>query len=449
MFAQLNIVGVNSDKPVSKIDYLEQPVKIDNLFRADVDEYAYLNRYKPVIPKGQLYYHTEYSLDGLRVQGDSIIFGLLPGYYKLVGVLLTRKDMEPFCRFFHTDGEQDPYTSWRFDYPFYICDKDSSVVRAKVKYPDFNRREAFVNSIKNRFIALPSSNELKRKIASKEMRYVDQCCYVIEDLDGRLFYLLSEGESWINVEYVNKVVNLFKGKDFYLLKYDRNNFDICRGYITDYYTKNELPVDINVCGIYSEIRRNASQAYTFAAGLDNISSFKCEDVVIDGKDILVVLNIDGNIVTTKVAESFYEISFSVEDDNGNAILEYGIRHLSIGGRHLSMFSKDDCTQFKSDSQQAISLIELSNAEREARYAFEQENKKREILNKYGDFYGNKILQHKLAIGMTQEMCIESIGYPSNKAKSVNAYGETSVWFYSDYMSLVFIDKKLQQVNSSF
>ena len=62
---------------------------------------------------------------------------------------------------------------------------------------------------------------------------------------------------------------------------------------------------------------------------------------------------------------------------------------------------------------------------------EKKERKQMIYAKYGSVNGQRILEHKIWIGMTKEMAIESWGKPKKNNRTVNAYGTSEQWIYSN------------------
>lgn len=63
---------------------------------------------------------------------------------------------------------------------------------------------------------------------------------------------------------------------------------------------------------------------------------------------------------------------------------------------------------------------------------ENEEYRENIIKKHGVTYGNLILDNKISIGMTQEMCIEAYGSPRSKNKSTTSLGVVEIWTYKKY-----------------
>ncbi len=63
---------------------------------------------------------------------------------------------------------------------------------------------------------------------------------------------------------------------------------------------------------------------------------------------------------------------------------------------------------------------------------ENEEYRENIIKKHGVTYGNLILDNKISIGMTQEMCIEAYGSPRLKNTSTTSLGVVEIWTYKKY-----------------
>lgn len=76
---------------------------------------------------------------------------------------------------------------------------------------------------------------------------------------------------------------------------------------------------------------------------------------------------------------------------------------------------------------------------------EQRQYRDAIIAKYGEVYGNKILQHKVAIGMTKEMCLEAWWFPNDTYKNTTNNGVIEVWIINYKTRLYFLDNKLYMI----
>lgn len=76
---------------------------------------------------------------------------------------------------------------------------------------------------------------------------------------------------------------------------------------------------------------------------------------------------------------------------------------------------------------------------------EKENKS--IIAKYGKINGNLIIQGKVKIGFTKEMCIESWGKPESINKTTGKYGTHEQWVYEEGNYLYFDNGKLTTIQT--
>lgn len=87
---------------------------------------------------------------------------------------------------------------------------------------------------------------------------------------------------------------------------------------------------------------------------------------------------------------------------------------------------------------------LNNAEKEKLHLNKQreiETKKQAIKIKYGDFWGQKIIDNVVGVGMTSQMCKASWGTPS----FITHESEFEVWQYNYKTFLYFKDSKLKTI----
>lgn len=58
-------------------------------------------------------------------------------------------------------------------------------------------------------------------------------------------------------------------------------------------------------------------------------------------------------------------------------------------------------------------------------------RRKELVTKYGSYYANLIMNSKICIGMTKDMCIESWGKPQHINTTTTASIEEEQWVYWD------------------
>jgi hypothetical protein len=89
----------------------------------------------------------------------------------------------------------------------------------------------------------------------------------------------------------------------------------------------------------------------------------------------------------------------------------------------------------------------------------QEQYRANMIQKYGEKYGNLIAKGEICVGMTKDMCRESLGRPEQTNKTTNVLGEVEVWTYisnwvmsvwynieeKEYMFVTFMDGKVTSI----
>lgn len=85
----------------------------------------------------------------------------------------------------------------------------------------------------------------------------------------------------------------------------------------------------------------------------------------------------------------------------------------------------------------LALEEKINRERKVR--------EKNIIKKYGKYYGNLILQKKVVIGMNENMVIESWGRPEDINRTIGSFGVHEQWVYDGGNYLYFENGKLTTI----
>ena len=102
---------------------------------------------------------------------------------------------------------------------------------------------------------------------------------------------------------------------------------------------------------------------------------------------------------------------------------------TIGNRSDSLYCMWGwCLRSEADSIKYLVGQRELIAEREKKAKDEQ--KRKEVINKYGETIGQSILAGKACVGMTKEACKEALGTPDKVSSSSSSYGNMEVWVYS-------------------
>lgn len=97
-----------------------------------------------------------------------------------------------------------------------------------------------------------------------------------------------------------------------------------------------------------------------------------------------------------------------------------------------------CGRFhlKSDYEQVILAERLAKNKRKAN-----------LIRKYGTAIANLIIQGKVRIGMTKQMCLESWGEPDDINTTIGSYGTHEQWVYGNGYYLYFENGKLTNIQN--
>lgn len=393
LWGQLNIVGVNAEKPQTKNNYFERPVIVEKYIRKyyeKVNPYDNPDHLFDCFPEGQRFFYYGGD-DGYCMDADTLQ-GLPQGYYNYVGVLVCREQAAP------------------------IVEKQKNLERF---YKD-----------------LKTISSLKEKIILEDNYRIWPFWKIIEDDSGKKYCIPYSYDSYrerhlLVMEYYNEISRVLKDKEVALI----NNAILERGrskvfeedFFFDYWTKTPIP-----CKIF-----NLAQAREHG---HEIQYYHVNDIVVDVEKgiqiIAVICDPYGNIFSVPIPLS----GAIVDMYSGGIAVKTGKDYHS--GRLF--YPKDDFLNY-------ISMTKQTEQERKDRENLEKQQKAKAeqarrtaIIQKYGEKMGNLILQQKIALGMTTEMVRESIGHPSRSYKNTTAQGTTTVLEYA-YLVLTFENDNLVSV----
>lgn len=459
-WAQLNIVGENTEAPKTSIDYLNHPVSVEKVF----SPYSpFSNQLEGFLPNGNMLYipKDDFSFScPIRIEEDRILFGIPKGYYNIVGVYsyleeypdITRKASWIISDYYKIK-ERVGFTSssgiltfdefkkdYRIDWNS-RKDLDESEIQSRLyKYRDGTSYQQFMNDI-----ALGKSSSLSPQM------------YLLEDKEGNIYYAHKEyfryyyDMPFFMVDYVNEISKIYKGANVYVYTYYDDNT------IKDFYTGSLVNVPTAIIskynrtsapGVYNKkgdyYPSSLSDANTIVTKKDPSKKLLCKDIVIDKNKILAVLEKDdGSSFSVPLPARFATFYFNGYEDYPFILNfldvpdDYANNTLLISDVALSAFEKD---------YSAASKASAKKQQKEAdEYSRQEKARRQEILAKYGNEYGRLINEHKLAMGMSPEMCVASIGFPSHYYKSQSSSGEFLVYKYFN-MLLYFRDNKLVRID---
>ena len=123
-------------------------------------------------------------------------------------------------------------------------------------------------------------------------------------------------------------------------------------------------------------------------------------------------------------------------------------------KEVELLAAQKQAQEEAERKQAEAEYARLKAERKAQYQKKLEEEKQrkmqwrvDMINKYGEKYGQAIIEGKVMLGMSPKMCEESWGIPIDKFNTTTVLGTTSTWLYNYKTSLHFVNEKLMKIEN--
>lgn len=172
------------------------------------------------------------------------------------------------------------------------------------------------------------------------------------------------------------------------------------------------------------------------------------------KDIIPVRYGDNELLDYK----YFMIIGRSEDGSGIMLIPFVnniFNHMSYADKYRESLEVEK--QKKAEEAEARAKIEAeaeaeAEAARMAKYRQEQLAHKNNLIRKYGQHNAELILNMKVAIGFTKQMCIEAKGQPKYKRTRTTQNEVVERWTYDELFSdydtvLSFVNDKLVQIDS--
>ncbi len=310
-----------------------------------------------------------------------------------------------------------------------------------------------------------SINEAQRiKQIRGEKAYTDiitDLCYCFGDVWGRNI------GAFISIPYYDYIVDNLKGHDVYIsLKSSSNAFE---DYVTKQYIDNIFKENSNIWRHDSLKKEDVTTAV----------SAKCVDIFVhDDYQICGLFEIDGNKFTLPITEftiegkslaipnghynsTYYPFPVFSIDNGRSSAYDFGriITQNTINDV-IALFDEAEllAAQQQAQAEAEKKRIEAERAKRRAEQEAalqkwlneEQERKaqwRAEMISKYGEKYGNAIIEGKVMLGMSQQMCQEAWGRPTDKFNTITSNTTKSTWLYNYKTYLHFVDGKLVKIEN--
>jgi len=213
-------------------------------------------------------------------------------------------------------------------------------------------------------------------------------------------------ETMIFVGYFEKIKQLWLDKTIYIT----GNNEYTEKKTIDLVTKEEII-----------LKTTSLEEYKNGKG----HPFKCTSVSIY-EDVNALKNSDRMIVVAVL-----------EDSDSKFVVE--ARYLRYFDYHCIFTPKefyDKELDNKALNAQPVNKIDLKEQQR-----------KNQIIQKYGKVKGENVLKERITIGMTKSMCKDAWGLPLYTRKQITTKGTNEIWIYNFKTKLIFENDILIQIDN--
>lgn len=264
--------------------------------------------------------------------------------------------------------------------------------------------------------------------------------YTCKDSNGKLFYISARDIKdyvtrfkYIMVSFYENVEKLLKGQKIALF----NN----RDYIIDYISNEPIKISLN----YGKpiLKKDLGLFYCQAEINPNVKFLQCKDIVLKEGLILAIIEYgQGNF-----AVPIYEID-NWENDSSTPELNVNRFWSSDGMKIVSEQELNNVVSNFNTVQNKLRASQLNAAQESAQASAQYKQKRlKNLTSKYGAEMASVIAEHKVKIGMTQEMCKEAWGRPYETYTTTTAAGSTQIWIYGYKTRLYFVNDRLNKIKN--
>lgn len=217
--------------------------------------------------------------------------------------------------------------------------------------------------------------------------------------------------------------------------------------IHDYITQKEINVNLTG-GSLINYAMDIDGEYCSDCSIFGIENYyQCKDLIIyNGKFVVILGNELG------------EFSALLNMDDGNlpsfvrpwqfSIVKYWIYYYnSMGYNPIYLVPKDKIDSKFQEWRMSEKEKKVKRQKAEQERIAKQKKHNADIIAKYGEKYGKMILQHKVAIGMSKEMCREAGWYPRDTYRTTTNRGVSEIWVINYKTALYFSDGILYMIEN--
>lgn len=222
-YAQIKIVGVNTNAPESKINYLETPVQVESFLSSYIPSNP---KFSPGdLPNNEQLYLSEYWSLGYRFDTDSTItVGVPEGYYNIAGCYIYKEEIAEIQK-----KTMKIAKAHNTNYPYGRTQFDSG--RSEVE-----RFESYFYGFEL------TKQQLQEKISLSNNPSIDVPMYILTNSKGEEYYIrpfFFRDAKYVMIDNVLFFENLYKGKNFNFY-----SFYPVHNYVSDIYSKLKVPITV-------------------------------------------------------------------------------------------------------------------------------------------------------------------------------------------------------------
>lgn len=408
---------------------------------------------------------------------STICFKELPvDYYEVVGIIRYKEQASKYIeRFNQLKLIKNPD----------LLNRDKDILSKFIQYmqaglisiSDFEREVKLYNRIpksdNNLFYVIQSST-------SPEIYYIPKSEKAYLDIITDLYYCF--GNAWgqdgafISIPYYDLIVNTLKGQNVSI--WLRGN--AFEDYVTNVLIDNVFKDNFNPLSLNSYLTKDDFSISAIA---------KCVDIFVhDDFQICGLFEVNGSKFTLPIGDVIEKYISSLEIPNNHYnsyYTTYTTYTTSYYFPYFYLHKRTDTYSYDGyiiaentikDIDYLFNEAELENAQKQAQAEAERkrieaeraklraEEKARhqkwlreeaerkaqwqaEMIREYGEKYGNAIIEGKVMLGMSQQMCQEAWGRPIDKYNTFTPTTSKSTWLYNYKTFLHFVDGKLVKIEN--
>lgn len=429
-FGQIKIVD-NIEVKLDNIDVLNKPIDMDKVFPKGIWLDGTQN------PIGERYFNI-HDIGGLRINRDSGIIErlILPQreYYTVTGVVIGRENCDSLYRIIAECPS--------FKEKDYL---EKMSVKSFVTWDRVKSIDDYKNGVCN-FSSLVGLFKLKRDGDEFNEYYIYPIGGSYPEYKYQYPYITEIYPRLLSVSAYEEIIKNFKGQKIMIETHERRS-DGRRSDIFDYATGHKL-TDIRTCDILKVLRKTESAYFDYT----------CTDVVLKDKILIMVLENEQNKFTLPIKCIDRNLWETGEYEELCATLDISKRSLFSGTmeidngklKYTNEIIRLIAQSFYNElilSEQQKEVARKTAQQKQAAIKRQQEQLRRQrVIAKYGEIFGNSILNNQVAIGMTTEMCKDAWGTPYDRIKTTTAGAVKEQWLYGGAY-LYFTNNKLQLIKT--